>query len=124
MRLQDVYPLITTDKLDETREFYRRLGFEVGFESEWFVWLYSGSQRPFSLAFMKSNHPSSPPGPETFSGKGMILTFQVADSKAEYERLKRAGLPMYYELHDEPWGQRRFMLQDPSGVLVDVVQQL
>ena len=24
----------------------------------------------------------------------------------------------------EPWGQRRFMVQDPSGFLVDVVEQI
>lgn len=125
LQIQDFYPLITTDKLTETRDFYCQwLGFEVGFESDWFVWLYAPGERPFSLAFMSSDHPSRPPGPETFSGKGMILTLQVADAAAEYDRFKAAGLTFYYHLHDEPWGQRRFMLEDPSGTLVDVVQQL
>ena len=30
---------------------------------------------------------------------------------------------MFYDLADEPWGQRRFTLTDPSGVIVDVVEQ-
>jgi hypothetical protein len=28
-----------------------------------------------------------------------------------------------HELADEPWGQRRFMTRDPSGILFDVVEQ-
>jgi hypothetical protein len=29
-----------------------------------------------------------------------------------------------YPVKDEPWGQRRFGLFDPSGMWVDVVQQI
>jgi uncharacterized glyoxalase superfamily protein PhnB len=54
----------------------------------------------------------------------MILTLQVADAAAEFERLKRAGLPIAYPLHDEPWGQRRFAVSDPSGTWVDVIEQV
>jgi uncharacterized glyoxalase superfamily protein PhnB len=124
MRLNDLYALITTDQLTETRDFYMRwLGFTVLFEATWFVLLASDGEHPFNLAFMRSDHPSRPPGPETFDGKGMIVTLQVSDAAAEYERLQAAGCPIHYPLHDEPWGQRRFMLRDPAGVLLDVVEQ-
>lgn len=29
-----------------------------------------------------------------------------------------------YDLREEPWGQRRFALRDPSGTWIDVVQQI
>jgi uncharacterized glyoxalase superfamily protein PhnB len=125
MQLEDLYALITTDKITETRDFYTEyLGFSVAFEASWFVYLVSAGERPLSLAFMRSDHPSNPPGPEIFNGKGMILTLQVADATAEYARLRTTDCPIHYELTDEPWGQRRFMLQDPSGVLLDIVQQI
>jgi catechol 2,3-dioxygenase-like lactoylglutathione lyase family enzyme len=124
VEFQDSYPLITTPALAEAREFYTRwFGFEVGFESSWFVLLVSSGERPFSLAFMTPDHPSNPPGPERFDGRGLVLTFQVADAAAEHARLQRAGLALHYGLHDEPWGQRRFMVQDPAGVLIDIVEQ-
>lgn len=128
MIIQDAYPVIVTDQLTACRDFYRRwFGFQVGFEASWFIWLYSNTastdHRPYSLAFMHSSHPSNPPGPERFSGRGMFLTLQVEDAMAEHERLRQAGLRIEYELHDEPWGQRRFMVQDPAGTLIDVVQQ-
>lgn len=121
MELQSLYPIVVTDKLTECRDFYVRwLGFEVLFEASWFVYLASGS---YGVAFMSPDHPSQPPGPEAFNGKGMFLTLQVADARAELERLEKAGVPIAYPLHDEPWGQRRFGLLDPAGMWVDVVQQ-
>lgn len=67
---------------------------------------------------------SQPPGPETFNGRGMFLTPQVADAAAEFEWLSRAGLAIAYPVRDEPWGQGRFGLHDPAGMWIDVVQQI
>ena len=84
----------------------------------------SGGNPPDGVAFMAPNHPSQPPGPEAFNGKGMFLTLQVADAGVEFERLKGAGVSIAYPVQDEPWGQRRFGLFDPAGMWVDVVQQI
>jgi catechol 2,3-dioxygenase-like lactoylglutathione lyase family enzyme len=125
MRVEDAYPIIVTDKLAECREFYTRwLGFQIAFEATWFVYLASAGDRPHGIAFMAADHPSKPPGPETFNGRGMFLTLQVADAAAEFERLGKAGVRVAYPLRDEPWGQRRFALLDPAGVWVDVVQHI
>jgi uncharacterized glyoxalase superfamily protein PhnB len=75
------------------------------------------------LGLMSPDHPTQPPGPDTFGGKGMIVTVQVEDATDAFASLKRSGAPIVYGLHDEPWGQRRFMTRDPGGVLVDVVEQ-
>jgi catechol 2,3-dioxygenase-like lactoylglutathione lyase family enzyme len=125
VKLEDAYPIVVTDKLAECRDFYtRRLGFNIGFEASWFVYLLSAGDQPRAIAFMAADHPSRPPGPETFSGKGMFLTLQVADVTAEFKRLSGTGVPIAYALRDEPWGQRRFGLVDPNGMWVDVVQQI
>ncbi|RYX80266.1 glyoxalase [bacterium] len=122
MVIQDFYPIIVTDKLLQCRDFYVSwFGLEVGFESSWFIWL---RKEGVSLAFMHPEHPSTPPGPESFSGKGMCLEFQVEDANAEYKRFIEAGLPVTYHLKDEPFGQRRFGLHDPAGVWIDIVEQI
>lgn len=128
MRLRDAYPLITTPHLFAARDFYaRHFGFTPAFQSSWFVYLVGeadGESRGATLAFMHPDHPSSPPGPEVFSGAGMILTIEVADAAAAYESATASGAPIVHALTDETWGQRRFMLRDPTGMLVDVVQQI
>ena len=78
----------------------------------------------FRLAFMTPDHPSRPPGPEVFSGAGMILTVQVDDAAAAARRLEASGAPITHPLSAEPWGQKRFMTRDPAGLTIDVVEQI
>jgi uncharacterized glyoxalase superfamily protein PhnB len=126
MRVRDLYPLITTPALFESRDFYvRHFGFKVLFEASWFVYLSGeadGETRGATIAFMHPDHPSSPPGPEPFE-RGMIVTIEVADARAVFDVLTRNGAPIVHPIKDEDWGQRRFMTKDPAGVLVDVVEQ-
>ncbi len=127
MRVRDLYPLITTPALFDARDFYvRHFGFKVLFQASWFVYLSGeaeGTARGATIAFMHPDHPSRPPGPEPFDGRGMIVTIEVADARAAFNTVSRAGAPIIHPLTDEDWGQRRFMTNDPAGVLVDVVEQ-
>ena len=125
MQLQDFYPIVVTDQVTACRDFYQRwFGCTIAFESTWFVLLAADDGHPASLAFMRPDHPSAPPGPEPFSGKGICLEFQVGDAAAEYERFRVGGAPVILELREEPFGQRRFGLFDPAGVWIDVVEQI
>jgi uncharacterized glyoxalase superfamily protein PhnB len=124
MMLQAAYPLITTMNLRATRDFYvENFGLEVIFEASWVVMLGRPGAGQICIGFMASNHPTNPPGPDAFDGRGMIVTMQVEDAKQACTMLRRKGAPITYDLHDEPWGQRRFTTLDPSGIIVDVVQQ-
>lgn len=126
-RIRDLYPLITTPALFEARDYYvEHFGFEVAFEAGWFVYLTAAGEdgtRGATLAFMHPDHPSRPPGPEAFDGRGVVVTIEVADAEAMHRRLSAAGVPIVHPLTDEAWGQRRFMTRDPAGMLVDVVEQ-
>jgi uncharacterized glyoxalase superfamily protein PhnB len=127
MPVRDLYPLITTPALFEARDFYvRHFGFSVLFEASWFVYLSGapdGDSRGATIAFMHPDHPSRPPGPEAFDGRGMLVTIEVADARATFQALSRGDAPIVHPLTDEDWGQRRFMTRDPAGVLIDVVEQ-
>jgi uncharacterized glyoxalase superfamily protein PhnB len=119
------YPVIVTDRLRECRDFHCRwFGFQVAFEADWIIVLNSGGDQALTMAFMHSQHPSSPPSPAAYRGDGMFITFQVADARNEFERLVAAGLRCDLDLTDEPWGQRRFGVIDPAGMWVDVVEQI
>jgi catechol 2,3-dioxygenase-like lactoylglutathione lyase family enzyme len=123
--VSDTYPLITVRDLAQSRDFFVGvLGMSVVFEASWVAMLGRQEGGPIVLGLLTADHPSNPPGPETFDGKGMIMTFQVGDAAAEHKRLQAAGAPIVYGLATEPWGQRRFMVRDPSGFLVDVVEQI
>ncbi len=105
MNLQDFYPIVVTERLTDCRDFYQRwFGLEIVFEASWFILLTDSANNRASLAFMHPDHPSAPPGPEPFSGKGMCLEFQVADAQAEYDRFVSGGALIILTLRDEPFG--------------------
>lgn len=122
MKVLSAYPLVTTQNLQGTRDFYvKHFGLEVIFEANWVAML--GANGNICLGLMSSGHPTHPPGPDVFNGRGMIVTIEVEDAAKACAILRRQGAPIAYDLHEEPWGQRRFMTLDPSGTLVDVVEQ-
>ena len=124
MRFVDRYPIIVTPRLGACRDFWRRhLGFEAVFEASWFV-LLQAEDASATLAFMHPDHPSAPPGPEPFPGVGMCFELQVEDAAAAFAEFRESGGPVGLPLTDEPFGQRRFGFSDPSGLWVDVVEQI
>lgn len=123
MKISTAYPLITTTQLAASRDFYRtHFRMHIIFEASWVVML--GVTDEICLGLMSPDHPTNPPGPEAFDGRGMILTVQVEDAAEAHAALKRGGAPIIYELTSEPWGQRRFVTRDPGGTLIDVVEQI
>jgi catechol 2,3-dioxygenase-like lactoylglutathione lyase family enzyme len=124
VRFVDRYPIIVTERLAACRDFYRRrLGFSVGFESSWIVYLTADGGSA-SIAFMSPDHPSAPPGPEPYPGAGICFELQVEDAAAALARFTADGLEVEHPLTEEPFGQRRFGFHDPAGVWVDVVEQI
>ena len=123
-RYQDHYPIVVTPDIRACQAFWEQhLGWSCGFASSWFVWLCS-EDGSASLAFMSPDHPSAPPGPETFSGMGLCFELQVADAKAAHADFLARGGHVGLPLTDEAFGQRRFGFRDPSGLWVDVVEQI
>ncbi|MFK3665940.1 VOC family protein [Ochrobactrum teleogrylli] len=124
MRFTDRYPIIVTPNKNAARDFWAKyLEFEVAFDSSWFCLLVAEGGTA-SIAFMTPDHPSSPPGPEIYTGSGLCFEMEVADAKAAHEELAGRGLPITYPLTEEPFGQRRFGFADPTGLWVDVVEQI
>lgn len=52
----------------------------------------------------------------------MWIAVDVPDVDAQYARIKSLGVPIESELRDEPWGDRHFVIVDPNGIGIDVVQ--
>lgn len=122
---QDVYSIYITKDLAASKDFYVKwLDFDVIFEASWCVYLQSKGDQKFTFAFIDETHPSSPPTYGSFNGQGSFLTLQVKDVSSVYKRLSEQHAPITYHLKKEDWGQLRFGLTDPSGLYIDVVQQI
>ena len=114
---------VITDKLAESKAFYVKLfGCEVLFEEDWFVLLKLG---PSELGFLRPDmEGQNALFQKAYRGDGMWITVEVEDASAECERIRRLDEPIVQELRDEAWGDRHFVLKDPNGIGVDVVQRI
>lgn len=53
---------------------------------------------------------------------GVILAFTVEDLEAEERRLREAGVEITLPLMEESWGERLFQVNDPNGVVIQLVE--
>jgi len=115
MKIKRMDATISTSKMQESKNFYiRYFDFRLVFESDWYIELISPDEPTIGISFTLPQRDAG----EFFSGKGIIISFGVEDVDAEYRRLKAAGLEIVQELQDKPWGERSFVVDDPSGVHV------
>lgn len=111
---------LCSDRLGESRDFYvSLLGFEVNFDSDWYVQLSSPSHPELELGLMAR---SSELVPLRFQQEptGMFITFVVPDVDAVYAKALALGIPILQEPRNEFYGQRRFLTVDPNGCLIDI----
>ncbi|MFD3521765.1 VOC family protein [Streptomyces sp. NPDC058653] len=122
MQLTSFYPVIATERIRESRDFYTRLlGFETTFEADWYVSLRRRGPVSYELALLDPTHPSLPEGYGE-PVRSLLLNFEVADVDAEWARLVDGeGLTPVLDLRTEDFGQRHFIVADPGGVLIDMI---
>ncbi len=124
MKLTQYYPVIQTDDVEGTAEFYEtHFGFVSRFDSDWYIHLQSETDEHVNLAILQHDHETIPAAGRGKTS-GVILNFEIDDVDAEYDKIKAAGVNIVKTLRDEAFGQRHFIAQDPNGILIDVIKPI
>ena len=122
MEITSFYPVLVVADVAESASFYREeVGFEVTFESDWYVSLrFPGGE----LAILDHTHETIPAGFRE-PARGLLLNIEVEDATAAYATLVgERGLVERLALRDEAFGQRHFIVEAPGGVLLDVIEPI
>lgn len=118
MNIRRVVPDITTDRLDESREFYTEfLGLKVAMDMDWIITLMSPSNETAQINLLRGERSGN-------AHHDMGISFEVADVDAMHAMAVSRGLNIVYPLTDEPWGVRRFFVSDPNGVIVNIMNHI
>jgi catechol 2,3-dioxygenase-like lactoylglutathione lyase family enzyme len=113
MSIRRVVPIIASDQLEASRGFYvGLLGFQVAMDMGWILTVVSPSNPTAQLSVLREDA-SAPVVPQ--------ISVEVADVDAVHAEAPRRGLALVHPLTDEPWGVRRFFVEDPNGVVLNVV---
>jgi catechol 2,3-dioxygenase-like lactoylglutathione lyase family enzyme len=111
MTINRSVPNIKSDRPAETRDFFvEQLGFEVVMDIGWVAAVASPSNPSVQVNIIGNDDPSAPG-----------ISVEVADVDAVHAAAVEQGLEIVYDLRDEEWGVRRFMLREPSGTTVNVL---
>ena len=125
MKVTSYYPVIMTNDVAGTADFYQRhFGFAPLFTSDWYVHLQLEGGPSVNLAVLDGRHETSPAAGRGKVAGGLLLNFEVDDPDAVHDRLAAAGLPVLLPLRDEAFGQRHFITSDPNGVLIDIIKPI
>lgn len=111
---------ICSDDLQKSKDFYvELLGFNVKYDSDWYVQLCSPENSEIEYGIIQRSHELVPIEYQN-SPTGMYVTFVVSDVDVTYGKALNMGLAILQEPRNEFYGQRRFLVKDPNGCLVDI----
>lgn len=119
MPQRSFYSVFSAD-LVRAKDWYISLfGYRVEFESDWFIHLQDSANPALEIGLIARDHEIVPHG-STGSPVGGMLTLVVDDVDVLHRRATEAGLDIVEAPRDLFYGQRRMLLADPDGLLVDV----
>lgn len=114
MTIKRIVANIATDQIKPVRDFYIDMfGLDVAMDLDWIVTLATGEVGSVQLS-IATHGGSGTPVPD--------LSIEVDDLDAVHARAKKRGAPIPYPLTQEPWGVRRFYVQDPAGKVLNVLE--
>ncbi|WP_298475415.1 VOC family protein [uncultured Maribacter sp.] len=110
---------ICSDDLVKSRDFYTKLfDFNVNYDSEWFIHLISKDNK-LELGIIDRTNDLVP---EEYQSKpqGFYITFVVSNADKIYEIAISENFEVVRKPSNTFYGQRRVLLKDPNGALVDI----
>ncbi len=110
---------ICSDNLPESRNFYTKLfDFNVDFDSDWFIHLISKDKK-LELGIIDRTNDIVPKDFQD-NPQGFYVTFVVDSADEIFQIAESEKFEIISEPTDTFYGQRRLLLKDPNGVLVDI----
>ena len=117
---QRAFFTILSDDLPRAREWYTSLfGYRVEFDSDWFVHLQDSDRPALELGLLARDHEIVPEAARARTVGGMV-TLVVDDVDAVHTEALRRGIEVVEAPKNLFYGQRRMLILDPDGQLLDV----
>ncbi|NNC89981.1 MAG: glyoxalase [Akkermansiaceae bacterium] len=113
MTIKRIVPDISSEQMDESRKFYAGfLGLELAMDMGW-VLTFASPGNPTAQITVLQASTSAIPNPD--------VSIEVEDVDAVHAKAVELGLKVVYPLTNEPWGVRRFFVEDPNGAVVNIL---
>ena len=118
--MQRAFANVLSGDVEQTARFYQALlGMKRVGDFGWFVVLSHDEMPDLEFGILANDHDTVPEGINLVPG-GTIFTFVVPDLDQVVEMATKLQADVVQEATDMPYGQRRLMLRDPDGNVIDI----
>ncbi len=121
-----MFPVMVVEDLNAIKSFYESVfGFHaVFYDSDFYLHLVSPSNG-VQLGFLVPHHESQPSLLHAkMVSEGYVISLEVSDATVAYDQIMGLNIDVAMPLKEETWGQRHFIIRDPAGIHIDIVQHL
>ena len=122
MRFNSLIPELSVTDVEKSKVFYLNLGFEIKYQREKFYFLELEENQ---IMIEEINDHWNVGELEYPFGRGINLSMSVSDIDSYYEKLKDKNISFFkplmcnkYQVNDEIYEDKEFLLQDPDGYLL------
>jgi len=126
IEIDAMFPVMVAENLDAIKQFYETVfGFKAVFYDANFYLHIISPDSSIQLGFLLPNLASQPDFLHpVMSSEGYVISLEVKNAALAYSEAQKMDLDFILGLKQEEWGQIHFILQDPAGFSVDIVQHL
>lgn len=124
IEISAMFPVFVAEKLPDLQTYYQaHFGFETVFYEPGFYLHLLNPGSGVQLGFLVPDHASQPPFLRALAThEGMVVSFEVSDARAAFTSAQQENLDIAMDYKEEAWGQRHFIVRDPQGLLIDIVE--
>lgn len=114
MPIHRIVPNVPSRDPDLCRDFYVGfLGLESAMDMGWIATYVSPTHPKAQLTVLRADG-NAPPQP--------AVSIEVDDVDRLHDHAVALGLRIVYPLTDEPWGVHRFWVEDPNGMIINILE--
>jgi uncharacterized glyoxalase superfamily protein PhnB len=126
IEIDAMFPVMVAENLEAMKQFYETVfGFKTVFYDTNFYLHIISPNNSIQLGFLLPNLVSQPEFLHSvMSSEGFVISLEVKNAALAYSEAQKMNLTLIMDLKQEEWGQIHFMIQDPAGFSVDIVQHL
>lgn len=119
-----MFPVLVANDLAKLKDFYEHhFGFKSEFYQHDFYLHLLQPEAKIQLAFMAPNLSSQPEFLHSpANSTGMVISLEVVSAKVAFDKAQKVGLDISLDLKVEDFGITHFMITDPAGFVIDIVE--
>ena len=114
MDIRRINANISSEQIEKSKEFYGDLlGLKLVMDLQWILTFASVSNPTAQISILQRDPNSSDPI--------VTVTIEVTDIDNTYAKTISGGYKIVYPIANESWGVRRFGVEDPNGIIINIM---